>query len=157
MLRVQKTVERTDTKLVGFQVVVSLNQDLEEGIVVQLRERLLEKRHQIPNQKNDGMYLVQIYPDEQWTPDVPFTSMVAVEVCEFGQKSKEFVNHTIPAGSFVKVTHRGTEDEIGQTYDWISEQELCINRCFDFEYWAPKASFDQEDNTIDIYLPIENK
>lgn len=156
MVREQHKVERTETKLVGYRVVVSLNQDLEEGIVVQLREKLLANRHLIPNQTNEGMYLVQIYPDEQWTPDIPFTSIVAVEVNDYDQEIEKFDKHTIPSGSFVQVTHRGPEADIGDTYDWISEQELNSNRCFDFEYWAPSASFDQEDNTIHIYLPLDS-
>jgi len=102
------------------------------------------------------MYLVHIYPDEQWTPDIPFTSIVAVEVNDYDQEIEEFVNHTIPSGSFVQVTHRGPEADIGDTYDWISEQELNSNRCFDFEYWTPRTVFDQEDNTIHIYLPLDS-
>jgi len=155
-MREQQTVERTETKLVGYRVVVSLNQDLEEGIVVQLREKLSANRPVIPNQTNEGMYLVQIYPDGQWTPDIPFTSIVAVEVNEYDQEIEQFAKYTIPAGTFVQVTHLGPEADIGDTYDWISEQKLSSSRCFDFEYWAPKAAFDQEDSTIHIYLPLES-
>ncbi|REK77035.1 GyrI-like domain-containing protein [Paenibacillus paeoniae] len=151
----QITMNRSEIKLVGYRVHVSLNQDLEENIVVNLREEMTKQRHHISNQTNAGMYLVQIYPEEEWTPDVPFTSLVAVEVSEYSEAPEGCVTHTIPSGQYVKVTHKGPESDIGEAYDWIREQDICSVRSFDFEYWAPKASFDEEDSMIDIYLPVE--
>jgi len=43
----QLTVTRNETKLVGLSVTVTLNQDLEDGIIEQLRAELINKRHEI--------------------------------------------------------------------------------------------------------------
>lgn len=105
-----QTLERNETKLVGYAVTASLMQDMENGIVGTMREKLLSKRHRIDNQIEAGeLYLVQAYPDVEWTPEseVPFLSIVAVEVCSFASVPEGFVQHAIPAGNYVLVTHKG--------------------------------------------------
>lgn len=151
-----QTLERNETKLVGYTVTASLNQDLETTIVGRLREELFGKRHQITNRlDDDGIYLVQVYPDSEWTPDVPFVSIVAVEVSDFAPIPEGLVRHTIPAGKYVKVTHTGPESQIGETYDLIRDKGIGDSRSYDFEYWADIDSLEQEESTIDIYLPLE--
>jgi predicted transcriptional regulator YdeE len=150
-----QTLEKNETKLIGYSVTVSLNQDLENGIVGRLREELIGNRHKITNQLDDnGIYLIQVYPDCEWTPDVPFESIVAVEVSDFVRIPEGFISHTIPAGSYVKVTYKGPESEIGETYDLIRKKGIAECRPFDFEYWTDINSLDQEDCIIDIYLPL---
>ena len=102
------------------------------------------------------MYLVQVYSDCEWTPDVPFISIIAVEVSSFEHIPVGFglIQHTIPAGKYIKVTHKGPESNIGDTYDAIREKGIDNVRAFDFEHWTDTNSLDQEDNSIDIYLPI---
>lgn len=151
-----QTLEREETKLVGYSVTASLNEDLESGIIGRLREELFGKRHEIANQlDNEGIYLVQVYSDDEWTPDVPFVSIVAVEVSVFAHIPEGLVQHTIPDGKYVKVTHQGTESTIGDTYDSIRDKGICSSRSFDFEYWVNRDSLEQEEGTIDIYLPLE--
>ncbi|MEH6945007.1 GyrI-like domain-containing protein [Bacillus sp. JJ722] len=156
MERVQ-TLKRNETKLIGYTVTASVNQDLEKRIIERLRDELISKRHEISNRlDNDGMYLVQIYEDCEWTPDAPFESIVAVEVSNFDQIPDGFIRHTIPAGKYVKVTHKGPESSIGETYDAIRENGIEHTRPFDFEYWADINSLDQEENMIDIFLPLQD-
>ncbi|MBD8499713.1 GyrI-like domain-containing protein [Paenibacillus arenosi] len=150
-----QTVQLNEKKLVGLSVTVSLNQDLEHGIVVNLREQLLSKRSEMTNRVDDGIYLIQVYPDCEWTEDVPFESIVAVEVSGDAHVPDGFVQHTIPAGDYAKFTHRGPESELGETYDAIRETGIAALRPFDFEYWADSCVLDQEESTIDIYLPLE--
>ncbi|OAB44745.1 GyrI-like domain-containing protein [Paenibacillus glacialis] len=149
-------LERNETKLVGYSVSASLNQDIETGIVGRLSEELLNNRHEIANRlDDDGIYLVQIYSDGEWTPDLPFVSIVAVEVSNLGLIPEGFVQHTIPSGKYVKVTHKGPESLIGETYDSIRDKGISDCRAFDFEYWADMGSLEQEESIIEIYLPLE--
>jgi len=151
----QDTVTRHETKLVGLSVTVSLDQDLEDGIVEKLREELNNKRHEIASQLEDkGLYLIQVYPDGEWTPDVQFESIVAVEVSTFAAVPEGFVQHTLPAGDYVLVTHTGPESTIGETYDAIREKGIADTRPFDFEYWTDHESLGQQESIIEIYLPI---
>ncbi|TVX93462.1 GyrI-like domain-containing protein [Paenibacillus agilis] len=150
-----QTLNINEKKLVGFSVTVSLNQDLENGIVINLREQLISKRSEIINRVNDGIYLVQVYPDCEWTEDVPFESIVAVEVTEYSGTPEGFIQYTIPSGDYAKFTHKGPESELGETYDTIRETGIAALRPFDFEYWADSSVLEQEESTIDIYLPLE--
>jgi len=151
-----QTIERNETKLVGYSVSASLNQDIDTGIVRRLREELLSDRHEIANRlEDDGIYLVQVYSDGEWTPDVPFVSIIAVEVSNFALIPEGFLRHTIPSGKYVKVTHNGPESLIGETYDSIRDKGISDCRAFDFEYWADMDFLEQEENTIEIYLPLE--
>ncbi|MFF2091402.1 GyrI-like domain-containing protein [Paenibacillus sp. NPDC058174] len=147
-------LERSETKLVGYTVTVSLNQDLAEGIIVQLREQLKAQRHHIAEQCDDGVYLVQVYSDEEFTPDIPFESIVAVAVSEFGSLPDGMVSHTLPAGAYVKVIHTGDEIDIGDAYDFINNEEIASLRPFDFEYWADLRAIEQGEGSIEIYLPL---
>jgi len=150
-----QTLDRKETKLVGFTVTVSVNQDMEDGIVEKLRSELAGRRHEITSQADQtGMYLVQIYPDGEWTPDVPFKNMVGVEVSVFNDIPEGMTQHTIPAGKFMKVIHTGSELEIAETYDEINERGFGDNRPFDFEYWNRVDMLQQEESSIDIYLPL---
>ncbi|MFK4344393.1 MULTISPECIES: GyrI-like domain-containing protein [unclassified Paenibacillus] len=150
------TLERNETKLIGYSVTASLNQDLETGIVVRLREELFDKRHEITSRLDeDGIYLIQVYPEDEWTPDVPFVSIVAAEVSNFAYIPEGLVRHTIPAGIYVKVTHQGPESQIDGTYDSIRDRGISASRSFDFEYWTDIHSLEQKDSTIDIYMPWE--
>ncbi|MGR7946591.1 GyrI-like domain-containing protein [Paenibacillus sp. M.A.Huq-81] len=147
---------RKETKLVGYSVEASLNQDMEAGIVVELRQKLLETRHEIANQlENAGIYLVQEYPNCEWTPDTPFVSIAAVEVSEFAQIPEGAVQHTLVAGEYAKFTHKGPESEIGDTYDSIRETGVAADRPFDFEYWANPDALGEDEAVIDIYLPLK--
>lgn len=152
------TIQRQETKLIGYTVTASLNQDLEQGLVVHLREALLANCHEIADRTdNDGLYLIQIYTDEAWTPDVPFQSIVAVEVNSFPDLPalEGLIHHTLPAGQYAKVTHLGPEAQITETYDAIREQDIASHRCFDLEYWPDAAFFDPEHCRIEIFLPLK--
>lgn len=150
-----QTLDRKETKLVGFTVTVSGNQDMEDGIVEKLRSELAGRRHEVAYLVDPtGMYLVQVYTDREWTPDVPIENMVGVEVSDFSDIPEGMIQHTIPAGKFVKVTHTGSEADIAKTYAEISERGLSDNRPFDFEYWNRVDMLQQEESSIDIYLPL---
>ncbi|WP_042166482.1 GyrI-like domain-containing protein [Paenibacillus gorillae] len=153
-LELVQQLERSETKLAGYTVTVSLNQDLAEGIIVQLREQLKAQRHHIEKQTDSGIYLVQVYSDEEWTPDTPFESIVAVEVGEIGHLPEGMVSYTLPAGAYAKVIHTGAESDIGDTYDLISDEGIASLRPFDFEYWADLNAIEQGEGAIEIYLPV---
>jgi predicted transcriptional regulator YdeE len=151
-----QTLQRSETKLVGYTVTASLNQDIASGIIAKLRQQLAVSQHNLANRHSaGGMYLVQLYPEGDWTPDTPFISMVAVEVSEYDYLQEGFVQHTLPAGTYMKVTHQGPEAQIDETYHAIREQGIACSRKFDFEYWANADQLERTTSSIDIYLPLE--
>ncbi|WP_246120436.1 GyrI-like domain-containing protein [Cohnella terricola] len=153
-MHVVQKIELNEKKLVGYTVTASLNRDLEEGLVLQLRQSLLEKRHKIANQlDSEEMFLVQVYTDEEWTRDVPFESIVAIEVSDHADIPEDFIRYTIPSGCYFLITHRGPESEIGATYDFIREQGIGSTRAMDVEHWVNVSNLDRAESKINIYIP----
>ncbi|MED1960517.1 GyrI-like domain-containing protein [Brevibacillus formosus] len=61
-------------------------------------------------------------------------------------------------GTFAKVTHKGPETNLAETYgflygSWLSESGYDYAG-FDFEYWDERYKPEQEGNEIDIYVPL---
>ncbi len=147
--------QRNETKLVGYRVTASLQEDLEKGLIMDMRTKLLTNRHLIANRLNEGgMYLVQIYPACEWTPDTPFVSIVAVEVSEHAMAPEPFIAHTLPGGMYCKMVHDGPEAQIGDTYDMIRDNGIGAERMFDFEYWTSADESGEHVDLIEIYIPL---
>ncbi|KKI91031.1 hypothetical protein WQ54_17060 [Bacillus sp. SA1-12] len=145
-------LERDELKLVGFSVNDSLNHIMNNRTVGKLREELFDRKYEVANRKGEGIYLIQIYPDCQWTPDVPYTHIVAAEVTSYGDLPKGMIKHSVPAGRFAKFVHKGPESEIGDTYDVINEYSL---RKFDIEYWKDIYALESPNSQIEIYIPVK--
>nr|WP_244937494.1 GyrI-like domain-containing protein [Brevibacillus brevis] len=88
----------------------------------------------------------------------PFTTLIGVEVSSLADIPEGMVSHTIPEGTFAKVTHKGPETNLGETYGFLYGSWLCESGYeyagFDFEYWDERYKPEQEDNGIDIYVPL---
>ncbi|MDR6724196.1 putative transcriptional regulator YdeE [Paenibacillus amylolyticus] len=151
-------VMKPEIKLVGYQAQASLNEDIQGNIVRNLRAKLKLDAPHVPNMKDAGMYLIQIYPDVEWTPDVVFTHIVAIEVQESQQIAEQMITHTVPAGRFIRFIHAGSEAEIDETYhavnDWLVNNGYDEPRAFDMEHWAEAMLSGEEETQIQIYVPI---
>jgi predicted transcriptional regulator YdeE len=147
-------LERNEINLVGYTLTESLNQVLESKIVGTLREDLAKRMNEIENRIDTGIYLVQIYPiSGKWTPDVPFQHVIAYEVTSYGTIPNGMITHTVSAGRFVKVIHRGPESQIAATYEYINNTFGV--RPIDIEYWNDVHTLESEESQIDIYIPAK--
>lgn len=158
LLKSVEKVWRPVSYLVGYSVEASLNEDIANHIVLNLRQQLTNYRIHINNQKDTGMYLIQQYTDGDWTPDTPFTHIVAVEVTTNDHIPDEMITCTIAEGAFLQFTHQGAESMIDATYEaiqiWLEEHDYIEPRSFDIEYWSDLDHLDQEDHCIHIYIPL---
>ncbi|MGM1047255.1 MAG: GyrI-like domain-containing protein [Bacillota bacterium] len=154
-----KIIVKQEIKLVGYSIQASLNDDIQVRIVEKLREELVTHSAQIANKIDDGMYLVQIYPECEWTPDVAFTHIVATEVQEFQDIPDGMITHTVPEGRFILFMHEGTESEIDATYDsineWLERNNFDDLRAFDMEHWINIQMLEEQHNMIHIYVPVK--
>ncbi|MGO4548191.1 GyrI-like domain-containing protein [Paenibacillus sp. 2TAB23] len=147
-----EVMEKEEIKLVGFTITESLNHVLESKIVETLRRDLAKRIDEIKNRVGTGMYLNQIYPhDGEWTPDVPFEHVIAVEVSAFDHLPSGMISHTIAAGRYIKIMHKGPESQLGATYEYINSSFGI--RPIDLEYWQDINDLDSEESRIDIYIP----
>jgi len=154
-----KIIVKQAIKLVGYSIQASLNVDIQAGIVEKLREEFVDRSAQIVNRIDDGMYLVQIYSEGEWTPDVAFTHIVAAEVQAFQDIPNGMITHIIPEGRFILFMHEGPESEIDATYDlineWLKRNNFDDTRAFDMEHWINIQNLKEQHNIIHIYVPIK--
>jgi predicted transcriptional regulator YdeE len=151
-------VTRKQMNLVGFSVEASLNDDVLGAIVVGLREKLASQVAEIPHSVDRSMMLVQVYPDCDWTPDVVYTHIVAIEVDNLSAVPEEMVVHVVPEGRFLRFMHQGDESSIDATHvainEWLDLHGYTDAREFDIEHWGALETLQNADNFIEIYVPI---
>jgi len=151
-------VNRQELKLIGFSTKASLNEDNQLNIVKNLREKVINMFPQIKNRVSESIFLIQIYGEDEWTPDTPYTHIVAVEVQDFSCIPEAMITHTIPDGEYLLFKHQGTEEDIDHTYlsinDWLEHNNYDTQRPFDLEHWLDLNLFNCKDNIIHIYIPL---
>lgn len=151
-------VDLQEMKLIGFEIVDSLNNVIKTQSVGKLREELAARRREIHNRTKEGIFLVQIYTEEEWGPDIPYQHVVGVQVDSFGHTPNDMIEHTIPAGRYIKLIHQGPESQIGDSYDrlmnWIEQGNHRVNCGYDFEYWEDIQTLEHPDSQIPIYKPL---
>ena len=144
--------EKEEMKLVGFSVHASLNSIVENKIVGKIREDLAKRKNEVKNKEDEGIYLIQIYPECEWTPDVPYDHIVGIVVTSFTDIPTDMITHLVPKGRYAKFVHTGPESKIGNTYDLINEYSF---RPFDIEYWNNIYELESPSSQIDIYIPVK--
>jgi len=152
-------VTRKRANLVGYSVEASLNDDVEGAIVAGLREKLASRIAEISQRVDRSMMLVQVYPDCDWTPDVTYTHIVAVEVNHHPPAAPEgMIVHIVPEGRFLRFLHQGDEGDIDATHaainEWLDLNGYTDAREYDIERWEELDRLDKADNVIEIYVPI---
>ncbi|GBF74309.1 GyrI-like domain-containing protein [Paenibacillus sp. 598K] len=154
MVEPQK-VRRPPVRLAGYEEQASLNEDLEKRIVEGLRARLLRVMANEPEWTDEGMYLVQTYPDGEWTPDTSYNHLVAVELAEGAALPPGMSERLIPGGSYLKFVHQGAEADIDGFYvevqEWLEANGYDEPRAYDLEYWPDVRALN---SLIEIYIPI---
>lgn len=152
-----QNIRRLPLRLAGYEAQASLNEDQEHRIVAGLRTRLLEAMENEREQIARGMYLVQTYPDGEWTPDTSCNHLVAIELAEGAALPPGMSERLIPGGSYLKFVHQGAEADIDGLYvevqEWLEVNGYDEPRAYDLEYW-PDAHVHALDNLIEIYIPI---
>lgn len=151
-------VTRKTMNLVGYSVEASLNDDIAGAIVAGLRRNLASRITEIPWRVDGSMMLVQVYPDCEWTPDVAYTHIVAVEVNDPSVIPDGMIAHDVPEGKFLRFLHQGDESGIDATYtainEWLDLNGYTDAREYDIERWGDLDNLHKANNVIEIYAPI---
>lgn len=158
LLQAVEIVTRKPMNLVGYSAEASLNDDVMGAIVAGLREKLAARITDIPHSANRSMILVQVYPDCDWTPDVVYSHIVAIEVENLTVVPEGMMVHYVPEGRFLRFLHQGDESSIDATHaainEWLFSNGYTDAREFDIERWAAPENLQKGDNIIEIFVPI---
>ncbi len=158
LLKVVEKVCKQKMSFIGFSTKASLNEDIQLNIVKNLREQVLIQLPFIKNRIDDSIFLIQVYDEEEWTPDTPYTHIVAVEVNNFSFVPNDMITHTIPNGEFLVFKHQGPEENIDSTYmainEWLEDHNYITPRPYDIEQWDYLAVMNNHDHIIKLYIPL---
>ncbi len=158
LLKDVEKVHKQRMNFIGFSTKASLNEDIQLNIVKNLREQVLIQLPFIKNRIDNSIFLIQVYDEEEWTPDTPYTHIVAVEVSDFSFVPNAMITHTIPNGGFLVFKHQGPEENIDNTYmamnDWLEDHNYVTLRPFDIEQWDDLAAMNNHNHIIKLYIPL---
>ncbi|WP_369378866.1 GyrI-like domain-containing protein [Lysinibacillus fusiformis] len=158
LLKDVEKVHKQRMNFIGFSTKASLNEDIQLNIVKNLREQVLLQLPFIKNRIDNSIFLIQLYDEEEWTPDTPYTHIVAVEVSDFSFVPNAMITHTIPNGEFLVFKHQGPEENIDSTYmamkDWLEDHNYVTPRPFDIEQWDEPTAMNNHNHIIKLYIPL---
>lgn len=147
--------------VIGVSYDANLQQITDSNIGKNAYQTLISRKDEIGPRLSEHVHLVQIYPmKENFNPHVDaFTQILSFEVPEGTAPPEGMIVHNLPARTYVTVTHKGLESELGRTYDLLYNDWMRQN-CrhpdgFDFEVWDERYKPDQEDNEIDVYIALK--
>ncbi|MFC0211305.1 GyrI-like domain-containing protein [Paenibacillus chartarius] len=154
-------VELPAMTVIGVSFDANLKQIAEEELGKKAYEDLTARQASIAGKADGHVRLVQTYPMKPgFNPNVdPFNQLIGYVVeREDTPVPERMTKRTLPAGEYVRMTHRGRESELGRTYDelygrWMREHGR-RPAGHDFEIWDERYRPDQEDNEIDVYVAL---
>lgn len=147
----------SEKKLVGYTIQTSLKEDQEHQIIQKLRDNFIQQLRHVVKAVDNQIYLVQLYPEGDWTADLVFTTIVAVEVAEYLAIDDEMTHQTLPQGEYYEFIHEGNEADIDETYiginRWLTNQGIPLTHEFDVEIWGDLTQLAHKSNRLKIYVP----
>lgn len=112
----------------------------------------------LPTKKDNGCFGVCFHTADYVEKGL-FHYMPAVEVESFENIPIEAVGKLIPKHKYAVFTHKGSAENLGETYKyihgtWFPNKKYQINEHFDFEHYT---SDENGNNIIQIHIPIIEK
>jgi len=151
-----KIVEIQERKLIGMRSKMSII-DNKTGA---LFGRFMPRKKEITNTLSDGVYALQQYDFDQFTPELVFEKWACIEVRDFNNVPSEMETLILPAGKYAVFTHKGTTLDFVNSMqqfmeDWLPNSNYKIDSRPHFEYLGndylgPMNPESQED----VYIPI---
>lgn len=154
-------VEQPSFEIVGLSVETTLRQMQEQQTVKRTEEAFLNRISEVEQRIGTETYLIEVYPvqGEGFNEDTPYTAIVGVQVKPGAPVPAGMIRHTVPASTCVKVTYRGPESELGETYGYLYgsflEEAGRYPNGFNFERWDDRYKPGSPDNEVEIYIAVK--
>ncbi len=145
----------------GFTVVgMKCSTTLKNNKIPQLWDEFLLRIHEIKNRSDDkvAMGISEFCKNPN---DEEFTYFACVPVTRIDEIPEGMVIKTVPANKYVVVTHKGSLETLGNTYDfiyatWLPKSGHELAEADDFEVYDERfLGPEDEKSEIDIYIPIK--
>ena len=129
--------------------------------ITKLWDDFLPKMDSIKNRINLSTCYGICYPEEDHTKK-NFEYIAAVEVSDIDDIPEGMVGRTIPKQTYAVFTHKGSLDNLTETYQaiyaiWQPKSGRELIKAPDFEFYDERFHADNpEKSALDLYIPIQN-
>jgi AraC family transcriptional regulator len=135
----------------------------QKGEIKQLWDVFLPVEEKIKNRIHPDTGYGVCYPVEEPGSNNAFEYIAAVEVSSLDEIPQGMVGRTIPAQHYAVFSHKGSVDNIPQTYQaiyavWQPKSGYELVKAPDFEYYDERFNPDKpEASELDIYIPVKRE
>jgi predicted transcriptional regulator YdeE len=146
--------------MIGFSMETNLT-EFEAGIGKEKYERLVARKAEILHKKNDDVILFQQYPEKaNFNPRIDrYVQIIGYAIEKESNIPEGMILHQVPAGKFVKATHKGLEKNMQVSYDFLygtwMKRTGNTPQLYDFEIWDNRYKPELPENEIDMYVAIK--
>lgn len=147
--------------VLGLSSLISDNYNL----IGQLWERFEVRQHEVSNPVDSKIgigisYGIQSSNSDSQKPDYLYFHLVGIPVSEIGEVPEGMTWKNVPAGLYAKFTHKGSLQNLSETYafifnQWLPESGYTYDPSkVDFELYDDRFDMEDAESEFDIYVPI---
>ncbi|MDD4156832.1 MAG: AraC family transcriptional regulator [Candidatus Cloacimonetes bacterium] len=149
-------IEKPEFKVIGLKCTTTMADNIIPRLWDDFNKRCCEV-------KNGFDLWIGVCPYVEMTDmnnETPFDYIAGRAVNNFNDIPKDMVTWTVPASKYAIFTHKGSLENLNQTYKyifcvWAKESEYEISNADQLEIYDERFKFGQEDSEFDIYIPIK--
>ena len=151
----------TCKKLVGKRKTTSFADD-KTG---ELWKSFMQQWREIPNNINQELISMQVYPPKFFTdfhPTTPFEKWAAVEVTDFNPVPEGMETYILPEGLYLIFIYRGKASDAAPFFqyilgEWLPQSDYRLDDRPHFEILEEKYKNDSSDSEEEIWIPVKRK
>lgn len=125
-----KIVSIQDKIMVGMRLSMSLVNNKTGDLF----RSFMPRKNEITHKMSDGVYALQQYDFNTFTPQTVFEKWACVEVSSIDQLPDKMETFTLKSGLYAMFTHKGTTADFRKTMHFI------------LEVWQPKSGYEIDNN-----------
>ncbi len=156
--------EIKEMQIVGMEKTTTLNSSYID--IPKLWEEFCSRMHEINNAADCKTFYEVRKPDlnfsmNDFTETTEFTEIAGLEVTSVDSIPEGMLDVTIPAGKYAVFIHKGSPQNLRQTYEyiwgtWLPNSEYEADMKYDFELYGERfKGMDNPESEIDIHIPVK--
>lgn len=151
-----KIIFKDTFTVVGMEIITTQEDNNTNFTIPKLWSRFNPRANEINNRHAGGLGLCV----SEGFENCDFSYMACCEVSAVDSIPEGMIARTIPACKYLVFTHKGSVDNLGETYDFIYGKYIPnanyeIQTKVDFELYDERFNPDSPDSEMDIYIPIK--
>lgn len=153
-----KIIEFEERKIIGLKCTTTLK----NNTIGKLWEDFLKIFTEIPNKSNERVCLGICLPMEssEYDDQTPFDYIAGSPVTSFADVPEGMIAHTISKGKYTSFIHKGSLENLPETYDyiygeWLNKSEYIYENRDQLEWYDLLFKYGEQDSELEILIPIK--